>query len=697
MNDTGAAALTSWSIDPFGCAVLAAVALIYLRGWLRGRRLVRGEHDHQRLAAFLSGLILLFIATESPLDTFDHLFLAAHMSQHMLLMMLAPPLILLGRPTLPLLRGLPKVFVKEGLGPFLAWPALRRLLTALVSPPLAWALFASSTILWHLPWTYEAALRSSWVHGLQHATFFWTGILFWWPIVRPLPAKQRWPEWVAIPYLLAADLVNTALSAAFVFSGRVLYPSYAASRAGGMSVHDDQTLAGLIMWVPGSLVYLVPAMVIAMRLLSGPRLRKSQEQFVRVRGRSAAKMPKLAAIAKFRPVAQLAMLLLAIVVVAHGLFGPQIAPVNLAGVLPWVYWRAFSVLALLMIGNLFCMTCPFTLVRDWARRILPARARWPSTMRTKWLVTGLLALYLCAYEVFGLWNSPWLTAWIIAGYFAAAVVVDGIFRGASFCKYVCPIGQFHFVSSLISPREIRVRDQATCRTCATHDCIRGNKHSRGCELYLFQPKKESNLDCTFCLDCVKACPSQNVGLLPVMPASTITDDSYRSSIGKLSRRTDWAALSAVIVFGAFTNAAAMSEPVMMWEHRLHARLGANAMPWIVAAFILSGAILLPGLIGLIARGLTSREVVQRLAFALVPLGFAMWLAHLLFHVAGSLLSMQILILDGGLLLTLYVGWRIAMQHSHAGRAFGMLVAVACVLYAAGVWILLQPMQMRGMM
>jgi hypothetical protein len=88
---------------------------------------------------------------------------------------------------------------------------------------------------------------------------------------------------------------------------------------------------------------------------------------------------------------------------------------------------------------------------------------------------------------------------------------------------------------------------------------------------------------------------------------------------------------------------------------------------------------------------------HRLAFALVPIGFAMWLAHLLFHLAGPLLSMQILILDGGLLLTLYVGWRIAAQYARGGRAFGMLAAVACGLYAAGAWILLQPMQMRGTM
>jgi cytochrome c oxidase assembly factor CtaG/ferredoxin len=696
VNASDAAALTSWTINPAACTFLLFVTFIYLRGWFRGRALVRGERDLSRLTSFLAGVLLLFIATESPIDAFDHFYLTAHMTQHLLLMMIIPPLILIGHPMLPLLRGLPKQFVKEGLGPFLAWPPLSRGLSFLVSPPVAWTLFAGSVIFWHLPWTYEAALRSEAVHALQHASFFWTGILFWWSIVRPAPGKSHWPEWAAIPYLLAADLVNTGLSALFVFSGRVLYPSYAAIRASGMSARDDQTLAGLIMWVPGSLIYLVPAFVIAMRVLSGPRLRKPAERFTRVMRQSKTNS-WIVVFARYRWVAQAAMLLLAIAVMIDGFVGTQIAPLNMAGVLPWIHWRAFSVVALLLAGNLFCMACPFTFVRDICRRVLPANRRWPAALRNKWLAAGLIVSYLCAYEVFGLWNSPWLTGWIIAGYFLAALLVDGVFRGASFCKYVCPIGQFHFINSLVSPREVRVRDQQTCKSCHTYDCIRGNEQTRGCELYLFQPKKESNLDCTLCLDCVKACPSQNVALLPVARAATLLNDGYRSSIGRLSHRTDLAALALVIVFGGFVNAAAMTGPVMMWEHALHARLGVGAMPWIVAALIATGAVLVPLLVSAAGALLSSKDLVHRLSFALVPLGFAMWLAHLLFHLAGPILSAQILILDGGLLLTLYAGWRIVEQYSKRWSALTGFATVACGLYAAGIWIVLQPMQMRGMM
>jgi cytochrome c oxidase assembly factor CtaG len=690
VNETDAVALASWTFDDRVIAVLAASAFIYVRGWLRGRRLIHDERDVQRLLAYLAGLAAIFIATESPLDTFDHFFLSAHMAQHLLLMMVAPPLILLGHPLLPLLRGLPRRFVKEGLGPFLSWPALRHVLGWLASPPVAGILFAVSTIAWHLPRLYELALQSPSWHAAQHASFFWTGILFWWPVIRPVPGKSKWPDWVAIPYLLLADLLNTGLSAFFVFSGTLLYPSYGAFRISGMTASDDQALAGAIMWVPGSILYIVPALVVAVRLFS-PSRRKPVLVLQRKRWESPARPVSWLPVA--RRSGQVVMLFVAIAVIGDGFFGPQVAPMNLAGVLPWVHWRALSMAALLLVGNLFCMCCPFVLVRDLGRRMLPARLRWPKQLRTKWLAALLLVAYLWAYEAFALWDSPWLTACVITGYFAGAFVIDMLFRGATFCKYVCPIGQFHFITSLVSPREIGIQNRAVCTSCRTYDCIRGNQNARGCELQLFQPKKAGNLDCTFCLDCVTACPQGNVALVSVQPASTLLTDPYRSSIGRLSKRVDIAALALIVVFGAFVNAAGMVSPVMEWEHGFHRTLGAHAMPVVIAAFVVVGAVLLPALAVSLCALVTRRRLTGRLTFALVPIGIAMWAAHLLYHL-GSIGSMplQILLLDAGLLLTLYLLWRIG----------GLLTAVPWALlsiglYAAGVWILLQPMQMRGMM
>ncbi len=735
MDSFATAALTSWNLDPRVLLILLLLGAVYIRGWSRRRQQICDERDGQRLLFFLAALFVIFVATESPLDSIDNLSLAAHMTQHLLLMMIAPPLVLLAEPALLLLRGLPRAFVKEGLGPFLTWPLMRRFFGWLTAPHVTWILFAVSTIGWHLPYFYEKALASPSWHAVQHASFFWTGILFWWPIVRSGPGHYKWPLWVGIPYLLLADLVNTALSAFFIFSGRVLYPTYELVRLSGMTARDDQTLAGAIMWVPGSIIYLIPAVVITMRLLAPSR--PHHPGFVRKHVKIGSKASKLVRwnVPQLRRAAQVFMLLLAICVVADGFFGPQVAAINLAGVLPWIHWRALSVLALLSLGNLFCMVCPFTLVRDIGRRVLPADLRWPRALRNKWIPIALLITYLWAYEAFSLWNNPWATAAIIVGYFGAALLIDGFFREASFCKYVCPIGQFHFIGSLLSPHEVRVRKQSVCRSCRTYDCIRGNESARGCELYLFQPKKTSNLDCTFCLDCVKACPHDNIGLLNILPANTLVDDSYRSSIGKLSHRSDFAALALVIVFGAFVNAAGMVSPVLTWEHRWHGRLGPHTMPAIVAIFILVGAVLVPCLSVLLCNWLNRRvqltanlrSVSRRFVFSLVPIGIAMWAAHLFYHfvtsssaawpaiqraTSGSILSLsvaylpnwltplQLLMLDGGLLLTLYVCWKIGKQvvvHTRSAIVLTLpWMTLSVLLYAVGVWILFQPMQMRGM-
>lgn len=679
MNDWARAALLSWQLDWRVIGVLAVTTAVYARGWTQARG------DKNRLMAFLLGIGVLFIALESPLDAFDGLFLSAHMTQHLLLMMVAPPLLLLGDPRLPLLRGLPRSFVREGLGPFLAWPLLRRFERLITFPAVTWLAFALSTLVWHAPFFYELALRHPVWHATQHACFFWTGILFWWPVAF----SSRWPRWTAIPYLLLADGLNTAIAAFFVFSDRLLYPSYGLVRMPGMSAMQDQAAAGAIMWVPGSVVYLVPAVVIAMGLIA-PRKSYPLSRFAKIQAVSVRQ--RRWPVARMRRIAQVAMLLVAIAVMADGFTGSPVAPLNLAGTLPWIHWRALSILALLLVGNLFCMACPFTLVRDWGRLLLPANLRWPRQLRNKWLPVSLIVIYLWCYEVFSLWNSPWITASIIVGYFLTALLIDGFFRGASFCKYVCPIGQFHFVTSLMSPGEIRVRSMAVCRSCRTYDCIRGNSQARGCELELFQPKKVGNLDCTFCLDCVQACPQGNVALLPVLPGGTLTADPYRSSLRRLSKRTDIAALAMVIVFGAFVNAAVMTEPV--------SRLGHSGI------FVLIGAVIVPAALVLLCAQLTEAgaDTVRRCVLALTPLGTGMWAAHLLYHWVSVwavhmssmppwLIPTQILLLDAGLLATLYLTWSAVRQSATNLMPWA---TVSCALYAAGVWVLFQPMQMRGM-
>ncbi|HVS35475.1 MAG TPA: cytochrome c oxidase assembly protein, partial [Gemmataceae bacterium] len=613
MSPTLDAFLCSWPFEPWLLVALILPAALYFRGWLRLRRGDPRRWAAGRLIAFLGGLATIYVALGSPIEPFADLLLTVHMVQHLLLLMAAPPLLWLGAPMMPLLRGMPRPIRICWIIPLFRSPFLRALFGRLTHPAAALVVFTAASLGWHVPALYDLALRSRGWHYLQHACFLGAGLLFWYPVVRPYPARPRWPSWLLFPYLILADLQNTVLCALLTFSDRVLYPYYSTvPRLAGQSALADQATAGVWMWIPGSAAFLLPLFWVGVEFLFG----RSQGEKGRKREREKGRQPRGARIplalvtsashsvspSPLRPFApsrfdllrvpllgrflrwrharlatQLPLAILAAVVILDGLRGPQVGAMNLAGVLPWIHWRGFVVLGLLAAGNLFCMACPFTLPRTLARRWLPQGWSWPHRLRNKWLAVVLLGLFLWAYEAFSLWDSPWWTAWIAVGYFVAAFVVDGFFRGAVFCKYLCPIGQFNFVQSLASPLEVRVRDPGVCAGCRTRDCIRGRDGISGCEMHLFQPRKIGNMDCTFCLDCVHACPHDNIGVLSTAPTSDLWRDPVRSGLGRFGSRPDLAALVLVLVFGAFANAAGMVGPVVDWQARFSTLLGQRSL------------------------------------------------------------------------------------------------------------------------
>lgn len=755
-------ALRTWNWEPWLLFTLGATALIYVRGWRMLRRTNLAEFDARRLACFLGGLAVVLLSLVSPLDALGELRLSLHMVQHLLLMMVAPPLLWLGAPALPLLRGLPLFVQREWIGPFLRPGPVQSVLHALSHPVVCWVLPVACMWLWHLPSLYERALADPAWHEAEHSMFLAAGMLFWWPTVQPYPSMPRWSRWAMVPYLLLADVQNTIFSALFCFSPTVIYPHYAAlPRFAGADPLTDQAIAGAIMWIPGSVLFLVPVAWLLMQLLHN---RQPIHSTVRTMGTTAG-LPSSALrrtwsrapLDLFRPrllneaaswphtrtIVQVAMLLLAAAIVLDGFTGPALAPTNLAGVLPWTHWRGLTVLALLVVGNLFCFACPFTLPRKFFARWLPEGRAWPRMLRMKWIAVALVVIYLGCYEVFGLWSSPTWTAWIVVGYFVAAFAIDALFQRGSFCKYVCPIGQFHFVQSLLSPFELRVRNAATCQSCTSHACLHGTLQQPGCQMDLFLPKKRGNLDCTMCLDCVQACPSNNIGLLPILPAADLARDESRSSIGRWNRRSDVAALVAVFSFGAFANAAGMVAPILAWQDRVAAQLGVTAALFIAAVFavevivlpamLLGAAALVPYLLASSER--SWRENVCRNALCLVPIGAAMWIVHFGFHFAtsagtvipvaqrvvadwhlanlgspdwqfgccavppGWLLKSEMLVLGLGLLLSLLTLDRLGKSMTLMHRITSMLTwgAIVVGLYLLGLWIIFQPMQMRGTM
>ena len=258
----------TWNWEPSILIGLALQAGAYLAcvGPLRGRFAGSSPVPQSQIQTFLLGVLVLFIALVSPLDTLgDRYLLTAHMVQHLSLTLVAPPLLLLGTPRW-LLRPL--------LIPRFALPIGR----ALTSPLVAFLLFNATFAIWHFPALYEPTLHNQPLHILEHVMFFATATLTWWPIFSPLDELPRLPEPAQCLYLFLESLPPTILGAVITFAGSALYPTYAAApRVWGLSPLADQQLGGLIMWIPGGLVFFAVMSVVFISWLNRDEREQSRD------------------------------------------------------------------------------------------------------------------------------------------------------------------------------------------------------------------------------------------------------------------------------------------------------------------------------------------------------------------------------------------------------------------------------------
>jgi len=260
--------LQSWS-PPLGLTCgLVIVALVYFRGWLHLRAVFPKLIPISRLAAFVGGLLSIWVAVASPVGMLDHALLSAHMVQHLLLMTVAAPLLLLGAPVVPFLNGIPQKIVRGILSSILRWPWIQWLGRVLSHPTTCLLAPSVALIGWHLPAAFELGLHSEWWHSVEHASFFITGILLWWPVVQPWPSVAKCPRWFIPAYLFFATLPCDALSAFLTFYDHVVYSCYRAAPAFfGRSPLADQEFAGALMWLCVTLLYMVPPVVITVQTL----------------------------------------------------------------------------------------------------------------------------------------------------------------------------------------------------------------------------------------------------------------------------------------------------------------------------------------------------------------------------------------------------------------------------------------------
>ncbi len=257
---------SAWSLEPFVLVLLIAYGAMFIVGAAKLRRQAgRWPNGFASAAgAFAAGWIVLALSLVSPLHALGSALFSAHMAQHELLMVVAAPLLVAGRPIIPAVWSFPESG-RRGFRAMIRAPAVLIVWGFLSRPAVAFFLHAAAIWLWHLPSLYQATVGSEIAHTAQHASFLLTALLFWWTILRP---RSRRKSGAALLSLFATALHTGLLGALLTFSTSAWYPVYLATTGPwGLSPIEDQQLGGLIMWIPGGLAYLIAALVLGARLL----------------------------------------------------------------------------------------------------------------------------------------------------------------------------------------------------------------------------------------------------------------------------------------------------------------------------------------------------------------------------------------------------------------------------------------------
>lgn len=277
MDPTLSAFLTSWDPRIEVLFLLAIAGTTYILGWWRLRsrtrhHVVRSRWNvaaRWRPISYLAGLTILGVALLSPIDVLASQLFTMHMVQHILLVMIIPPLLLLANPLPYVMWGLPSTFrrpVGQALG---RKSPVRQTLEIVSKPGWVWLAFVVLYLGWHDPNAYNLALQSAFAHDLEHVTFFLVSMLFWWHVIGAGPRLHRkMPPLARAGYVLLAVPPNMIAGIAIAFASQTIYTYYEAMpRLLGLSVLDDQRIGGVIMWVPGSMMYMVAALVLVSRWL----------------------------------------------------------------------------------------------------------------------------------------------------------------------------------------------------------------------------------------------------------------------------------------------------------------------------------------------------------------------------------------------------------------------------------------------
>jgi putative membrane protein len=259
-----------WTARPEILAPLVLSAVLYAVGWWRLRRRAPEHVGLRRALPALAAWVSIAAALLSPLDQLAHSLFVAHMAQHMLLIVVAAPALLLADPFPVMVWGLPHALRRATPRWLRRRALLGRLWQALTPLPLTWLAYGLILWLWHLPLAYDSALGDRLLHDVQHVSFFVGAVLFWWPVIDPAPHfRASTPYGRRIVYLLLAAFQTAGLGLLLTLSPWVLYPSYAAAPPRvGLSPTDDQIWGGIVMWGVGGTIDMLAVLILLWRFLA---------------------------------------------------------------------------------------------------------------------------------------------------------------------------------------------------------------------------------------------------------------------------------------------------------------------------------------------------------------------------------------------------------------------------------------------
>jgi cytochrome c oxidase assembly factor CtaG/cytochrome c2 len=264
----------AWSFEPWVLTGLALASLLYGLGLYRLDREVGAERvlDRRHAAAFASGMLVVFLALCSPIDSVGGKLFSVHMLQHILLMMMAPPLLVWSRPAIAFVWAFAPPWRKR-IGRAWTRAGLDHIAGFLMHPAVVFVLFCGSFVFWHLPRPYASGLHSEIVHSLEHLSFFVPALAFWTIIIEP-SGRRRLDYAATLLYLVVTVVLSDMPGALMVLAPRPLYPEHAAGAAAwGLTQMQDQQLAGLIMWIPAGAVYIAAAIWLFVQLLQSTERR----------------------------------------------------------------------------------------------------------------------------------------------------------------------------------------------------------------------------------------------------------------------------------------------------------------------------------------------------------------------------------------------------------------------------------------